>query len=385
MIELSEFSELLASLHSTSMDAAQWSAFLDRVSGITHSSAALLLSHQPKRGIHHILALGGHRSREDYIEGQRLYSEYYGARDPFQEVIARLHITSVMPGEALLHPRLFKRTELYNDLLSRYGLEHLCVVPASNTDVLRETLALWREVRPGIFDKQECAWLGQLQPHLQAALRVQRALEIYEKRALRAEALLDAAAPAVFLLKHSGQVAYYNKSAERLIRQGDALRLVGRRLQTIHIPSHKKFEQLVAQAAKASGAEICTPGGALLLPPNRESGNPLHVLVAPLRIYLSATSCSAHVVVIASDPSQKVSMTAQILRDLWECTPAEAELANHLVADRTLEEIAALRGVTKETIRTQTKSLMAKTDTRRQSQLVRLLLSLPSKLHPNGV
>ena len=63
------------------------------------------------------------------------------------------------------------------------------------------------------------------------------------------------------------------------------------------------------------------------------------------------------------------------MQALYQFTPAEAELVALLTAGRSLEEAAEERGVTMHTVRSQLKHVFAKTDTRRQGQLVRLVLS----------
>jgi DNA-binding CsgD family transcriptional regulator len=67
-----------------------------------------------------------------------------------------------------------------------------------------------------------------------------------------------------------------------------------------------------------------------------------------------------------------------VLRELYGLTPAESALATLLAEGKTLQEAAGLRGVTHQTARSQLKSIFSKTATRRQSELLRLLLSLPA-------
>jgi DNA-binding CsgD family transcriptional regulator len=67
------------------------------------------------------------------------------------------------------------------------------------------------------------------------------------------------------------------------------------------------------------------------------------------------------------------------LRDAYGLSPMEADLAEHLLAECSLDEIAACRGVTRETVRTQLKSLFLKTGINRQSALVKLLTTFPAE------
>jgi len=72
------------------------------------------------------------------------------------------------------------------------------------------------------------------------------------------------------------------------------------------------------------------------------------------------------------------------LRRLYGLTPAEARLAQALVAGEHLNDIAEHLGITKETARSQLKAVFAKTDTHRQAELVRVLLLGVGRFAANG-
>jgi DNA-binding CsgD family transcriptional regulator len=63
------------------------------------------------------------------------------------------------------------------------------------------------------------------------------------------------------------------------------------------------------------------------------------------------------------------------LAALFELTPAEARVARQLLQGLTIDEIAAQSDRSAATVRTQVNALLAKTQTRRQSELVQLLMS----------
>ena len=75
-----------------------------------------------------------------------------------------------------------------------------------------------------------------------------------------------------------------------------------------------------------------------------------------------------------SDPAAQ--SLASILDRLFGLTRAEARVANSLVQGLSPKDIAAASGVALGTVRTQLKSVFAKTRSRRQAELVRLLITL---------
>ena len=102
------------------------------------------------------------------------------------------------------------------------------------------------------------------------------------------------------------------------------------------------------------------------------------------------------IAVLANDPEHAPALDVQMLRDWYGLTPAEARVAVLLASGFSLDEIVERLGIGANTVRTHLKSIFAKTDTRRQGELIRLLLSNPTlgpgrdrtdifvASHPNG-
>lgn len=68
---------------------------------------------------------------------------------------------------------------------------------------------------------------------------------------------------------------------------------------------------------------------------------------------------------------------AKIIRALFDLSPSEARIARSLTRGQTIDQIAESSGVTRETIRSQVKAVMAKTGTARQAEVAALLAGLP--------
>jgi DNA-binding CsgD family transcriptional regulator len=68
--------------------------------------------------------------------------------------------------------------------------------------------------------------------------------------------------------------------------------------------------------------------------------------------------------------------------DLFGLTPAEACLAVALAGGKRLEDVAEERGVRMPTLRTQLPAVLDKTGTRRQADLMRLIVGLPAVRSP---
>jgi len=77
------------------------------------------------------------------------------------------------------------------------------------------------------------------------------------------------------------------------------------------------------------------------------------------------------------DPQKYKKHPVEMLAHLFGLTPAEAALADSLADDCSLENAAQQLGRAVGTARVQLQSIFEKTDTKRQSSLIRLLMSIP--------
>ncbi len=90
----------------------------------------------------------------------------------------------------------------------------------------------------------------------------------------------------------------------------------------------------------------------------------------------------ASVILQMTDPLARAMPDRTILIDAFDLTPSEAILAADLLCGLSVGEAAARRGRSVATMRTHLASILAKTGTARQSDLVRLLSRLPRTTRP---
>jgi len=97
------------------------------------------------------------------------------------------------------------------------------------------------------------------------------------------------------------------------------------------------------------------------------------LIVFHLRCVRSADA-APYILVLSSDMGWPAGFT-EMLKAAFDFTPAETEVVRALTEGGTLAQVAEQRGRSIDTIRAQLKSIMAKTETRSQTELVRLTLS----------
>ncbi len=210
-----------------------------------------------------------------------------------------------------------------------------------------------------------------------------------------AECLLEQLPQAVVLVDRRGTVARLNERAAAIIAQGDGLMICHGILRCRRSEDTATLHRLIGEALQRDGRYQDAAGCGVRI--QRPVGRrPLNALVTAVRAQNAFTNGGAVVAIFVNDPERPPIIDVHLLRAWYDLTPAEARVAMLLASGLSLQEIVERLGIGTNTARTHLKSIFGKTDTRRQGELIRLLLSNPMlgpgrdraniffASHPNG-
>jgi DNA-binding CsgD family transcriptional regulator len=187
-------------------------------------------------------------------------------------------------------------------------------------------------------------------------------------------AVLDHLAMGVILVGQACGIVVANQQAQDLLAAGEGLSSKNGHLSFAGSAGHAELRNLVHAVIEGR-----SQGGAVSV--SRSSEADLQILVVPSasQAFGSGTG-DALCALFVTDPVAMPETPLSVLRGLYDLTKAEARVANLLLQGRRLEEASAQLGVTKETVRSQVKSIFDKVGTTRQTDLVRILLTGPGQL-----
>lgn len=369
----------VAPLHEAPQDASAWSAALSSLAhAIPCEQGSLIerLGRAPQ-----LTSFGLAVGTDPQFLGE--YQREYHRIDPFasEDVVSRLHHLgrAALSGEVLQDVELQGST-YYTDFLARYGdLFHGVGGSFPVADNAWAHVWLLRP-RGRVFDEAERRCMDVFFAHARAALRQRRWLAQIERERDAALAWMDCWGDATFVLDAQGALVIANLVGERMLHAGDCLALRNGRLR----PARGNEIDWVANAIRAVLSESRERGidaTRCLNVPGRHGQGTLNAVVTALpATHGRQSGAQPQVALILRDLRQaSPQFGSQQLRELFGFTAAEARVANSLLAGGSVEEVASATGVRRDTVRAHVKRMLAKTGTRRQSDLQKLLVkALPN-------
>jgi DNA-binding CsgD family transcriptional regulator len=264
-------------------------------------------------------------------------------------------------------------TEYYQGFMRPLGVFYLAGGLILSTPASHGIVTLCRARHCGPWTTEEMDALGMLMPHFRRAARL--STHLTQLRAERDD-LLNRFGTGVILIGQNGKAQFINHAAEEILSRKDGLEIKrDGSLVAMESGQTARIAQLIAAARQtADGKGAAGAGSFSLIRPSL--GRPLSILVAPL---MSSRNCFLSerptVALFITDPDAEIQTDPQHLRTLFRLTPTESKVATALMQGASLEAVVEELGMRIQTARVHLKRIFSKTETGRQGELIRLLLT----------
>jgi DNA-binding response OmpR family regulator/DNA-binding CsgD family transcriptional regulator len=173
----------------------------------------------------------------------------------------------------------------------------------------------------------------------------------------------------VVVLDPSGKVRLVNNEAQRILDEDDGFCLSEGMLKGASAKQTNRLRECAEPGPRAEGEDE------IISFPRLSNKRPYLVLVPGQRS--KERDESDAVVLLVIDTEQRTKVSGETLVRLYNLTPAETRVALMLIDGKRLDQIAGELEVAQTTIVFHLKNLFRKTETHRQADLVRVLLSVP--------
>lgn len=370
---------LIGRVYDAGIGSVGWQEVLaDLTPSIGAEAAALFVGDygEPGGGIHEI-ALHGYPADVPVT-----YGSYYAARDVRLPAVARLASGETYVDDRSMPFADVERSEIFHDFYRPMGLAHGIAMRPFAEGQRSGILSAHRGLRAGAFHPDEIAVFETLAPHVRRALQLQRQMARANAVAAGLAITLDHFPMAALLVDATARVAAMNNAAEALLRSpGSPLRLSSQRVIAAAPSDASALRRIILQAAALAGGGPAAMSGdnPAVAPPvlrlaRTDGSGRIGVMAVPARDNSKFDPPAGTMVILfLSDPAAAPTLAPKLLMAQFGLSPTEAQVAAKLAAGERIEDIADARQVSRETVRAQVKSLLAKTDTRGQGQLIGLV------------
>jgi DNA-binding CsgD family transcriptional regulator len=374
-------SALLLDVYEAAANPQHWASFLEHAARELDATKAALHVHYFAPGDTIRTAQGSCAVAVGYDAVSLTdYANYYAPQDLYVQRIRERFPLGMNAGTSaeLMTSTEFRSTELYQDYCRPNEVFHNCWSAFEQNEGIAAGLGFIRPENTKPFQAKDVELLKLLNPHLGKAFHLQRILGQVN---LQNEALLASVAQLDFgvaAIDSDGKVTNLSAPAKRVLDEKDGLSIRSGRLEALDRMENSKLQELLSGASEAITGSLRALGSTMLI--SRRSGKrAIQVSVFPFVSNQLFSEDRPQLLVFISDPSAKPVSRAMVLRSLYQLTPVEGRVADLLLEGFDVREVAGRLGITLETGRFNVKRILVKTGTRRQSELIRLMLSLPGQ------
>lgn len=251
---------------------------------------------------------------------------------------------------------------------------HMASTVAGEGDAARYTLTVLRELSAPGFDTEEASVCEILVSQLRRGAELSARIGASEiERALYSR-VMDRLSVGVVILDETGRVVRCSSAAEAALAARDGIQLQAGKLRAASAREDRDLQAAIrAVLQPCEGADRPASRGLSL---SRPSGSRnLGVIVQPVPAGGSGLAASARVAVYIRDPEASAEVEGELVRQLFDLTPAEAAVARRLTAGLSLEDAASSLDISRNTARAHLRSIFSKSGITRQTELVRLMLN----------
>lgn len=302
-------------------------------------------------------------------EADAVYLAHYNRVDPYRSHAAETPpptVNTARLGSSIIPISELHRTEYFTDYAARYGQHYMLGGSIGLQTPL--PIGLHRDAAAGAFTDIERRMLENILPHLQRALQLRARLAPRKLITGIGTAALDALPTCVVVVDGTMQVRHLNEAGASLTAPGRSGLTIGRaaggdmRLSARHRDDNDALRRLVVSAASGG------PGGTMRARAQADDASEeatLAVLVSLMpahQVTAEAGLTRGLAMIVARELSRPEAIPEWLLIDLYGLTGAEAAVAAALAGGVRAEDVARDRRVSLDTVRTQVRTVLRKTN-----------------------
>jgi DNA-binding CsgD family transcriptional regulator len=348
-------------IYEAALVPARWRDALGAMEALSGSASGSIIVFSEKDGPRGIAS----QDVDDTFQGF-LQSDEWKRSVRVQRMIG-MKPANFVPIERFVSEEVSRRDPAWQRLRAQGRAHQLCsMAPVASGEIICFTFE--RMGKEGPYRSRQASALDRLRPHLVRAGLVAARLALAKAQA--AVETLERIGLAAAVIAPSGRVIAANALLDTL-----APALIPTALGGIAISDSARNAEL-HEALQSAGRGLWGTRRLSIAIAGSGEHPPLIVHLLPVRGQAQDIFSGGQVLMVVSAIARKPAPQPELLYALFDLSPAEARLAAALTSGVTLAEIAARNAVSISTLRSQLRSILAKTGARRQAELMQLLAGL---------
>ena len=362
--------DLIGTIYDAGLGAEAWSTVLERIGQMVGADGSAFYVDDHQKGAFEVLSLRGYPA-----SAANAYMSYFVTRDVRRPVALALPTHSVYVDDRHMAFADVARSEIFNDFYRPARLEGHSIATLPFKQKHRfAVLSVHRSVNASSFDPVTIAMFGRLSPHIARAVQLQRQIARANLMSEGLATALDHFGMAVLLCDGAGRMVEMNAAADSLLTRPECpLRLTGSGVTAVASADASALKAAIAAAAGVFRGKLTAPPPVLRLAKTDGSGMVGLMAVPAHRTDIIAPGRERLVLLFVSDPVRTAPTTPELLMSQFGLSAAEALVAVQLANGDRVDDISGARGVSRETVRAQVKSILSKMGANGQSQLIGLI------------
>lgn len=379
------YDELIATLYRGPLESQPWASALPALRELIDCHVVSLVLRPPAEDDRGVILNSVRPRSKDTRPGEldgppdwevTAYREQFFSLDPF----VNLPPDRVVALEDILSDEELVASDYYEHYLESAGLFRILGLDTVEPGGMLARLRFSRRRNEPRFSADERNLLARIAPHLRLSIQLYATLNrTVSERNLYAGAV-EQLAVATIVLDEQGRILSTNTIARALLDEGNGLSVRGQHLVIDNRDKNRELQTALETIIKAQHRGETSVVRALRVP--RSGGHSqLGLVLRPVPVpEWGEGQSSPCVAVFISDPELNETASQGTLGQLFDLTPAEANLAILLSRGLSLAEVSEAQNISPHTARAQLKSIFAKTGVSRQAELVRLVLKSVASL-----
>lgn len=358
---------LIADLYEATINDSRWESALRGLADICGANGATLFAFDSKAARIPLAITTGID-----LDGWKDYDQHYANIDPRIKYVMNVRALDVCHDSDHTSDYEMKHSEYYN-WLARYKYRYYMATPLVKDGQLVSFLSIQRTPEQGHVQRRDIELFRRICPHVQRAVQIRFRLALAEAKEIAASEIIDRLCYGVIVLDRCGCVVQLNEKAEEILKRNDGIRLSSDRTLKAHGSERPRLTDLIGGVLGSNALDTFGSGGQVVVrrPGDRQ---PYTVLVARIPSHSSTfRELSKGAIVFITDPDANPSVRNEAWGQIFGFTSAEILLARHIMEGGSLEEFSEKQRLSIHTTRWRLKHLLGKTDTHRQTQLMRVL------------